>query len=230
MLIDNFLNELNGQARQNEIVPVMDEFYKEMFDKYVSNLHNQENRFEKFEEIYSVLINELVFDADYANACQAEDMQLDLTAIEIKQKDIERTKIDKMGGCKIFAMRISDELDKVGLNNWQMSVFTNNRSHIVNVYELNKKLFVADVTIDIAMKDLMELSKIPPVSINIPLKKYLKDCICPLFYRVDKENAKMNQIPVLHYLEFDQAYKKINNPASEKKTEMLKTEKDLGGK
>ena len=133
-----------------------------------------------FLSIYEELANTLIYDEEYASKTKAEDREKGLSAYQARKNDIARTKKDKRGVCTTFSMRLSEELDECNIENYLMIINKPNLIHWVNVYKDNGTFYVADITEDIVMGNMVRemglpMDTIPPISARIPLQEYLKD-------------------------------------------------------
>ena len=165
-------------------------------------VHKGSEEFYKFKKIYSKLINELQFDQEYADEQKRIDAMLGLKALDIKNKDIERTKTDKKGVCTTFSMRLNYELDKLNIPNWIVCFYEKNsvNPHFANLYIMDDKFYIADMTKDIVYGNMMKesnlLEVIPPVSCQLNLNEYFANSVSmPLCFNII-DNIPMNEIPV----------------------------------
>ncbi|MDR0521245.1 MAG: hypothetical protein LBH00_05260 [Planctomycetaceae bacterium] len=70
-----------------------------------------------------------------------------------KQDKSNFTKQTGRGVCDHFACRLSEEYDKIGLNNWLLDIADKadkkTHGHAANLVEIGDKLFIADLTLDV---------------------------------------------------------------------------------
>ena len=158
------------------------------------NVDVENEKLKAFKNIYTQLVNELEYDEKYAKEQKELDKKNGLTALEIKNKDIERTKVDKKGVCTTFAMRLNDELDKLNIPNCQLTLVKDGVQHAVNLYMIKNNLYIADITQDIIFGNMLKLSEIPPVSFSVNPYEYLQGTILPMCYVIDEPNVPIEQV------------------------------------
>lgn len=200
--IKSFVNQKSSDMQESFLDDIMEKNRSDL-DKFVERYFNVNSRVNAYDEnrklkaflsIYTELVNQLKYDENYAVEQKKIDREMGLTALEIKHKDIERTKIDKKGVCTTFAMRLNDELDKLNIPNCQVTLIKDDMQHAVNLYMLNGNLYIADITKDIIYGNILNLDEIPPMSFNIKANEYLQGTISPLCYNIDEPDVTIDKV------------------------------------
>ncbi|MEG0022184.1 MAG: hypothetical protein RR745_04905 [Bacilli bacterium] len=149
--------------------------------------------------VYDKILNESTYDEKYAIREKINDGKMKLDAYEIYIKNIMRTKKDKRGTCQAFAMRISDELDMIGIENYIIVSDYPDFKHYANLYIMQESLLVADIASDLIDKEIRkdegEEEYFEPASNQIPLIDYLYDNdITYVIEKIEDNNKKIEEL------------------------------------
>ena len=183
MKVNTNMYEHNDFYRSDDMND-LDKFFDGVFDTNNEDKVNKtsDTKFSEFEAIYDKLVNELTYDEDYAAAKKKLEFEANLSAYEMIQKSILRTKEDKRGVCTDFTYRMQDELDKLGIENYPIGMVSpNGLIHWANLYVDDNNYYVCDITRDLIFSDMMKSGHIPSVSIKIPLEEYIDSNINSIF-------------------------------------------------
>ncbi len=168
-------------------------------DEFTNSVGGSEDEYNEFDKLYKILITEIVYDEEYAFEEKKLDRNNGLTAFEIKNQDIKRTKQDKKGVCTTFSMRISDELTKIGIPNKMLVSFKNNIIHWTVIYKIADDYFVEDITRDLIYSEMLGLEP-TPLSMRIPINEFLSEYPQTRIVEDISDNGKMmddlNNIPL----------------------------------
>lgn len=140
-------------------------------DEFTSIVGGSEEAYALFNSLYGTLIKDIIYDEKYASEQKRQDSIKGLTAFEIRQQDIERTKQDKRGVCTTFSMRISDELTRLGIPN-KLLISIGDIIHWTVMYKIGDEYFVEDITQDLIYSEMLGI-KPTPMSMRIPIDDFL---------------------------------------------------------
>lgn len=111
-------------------------------------MDNQE-KLDKFKEIYVNLVNTLEYNEEEEDALYLSDCLDELSAYEMREKSIKRT----IGGSFIFSLRVSKELDILGIENYLVEYEKEDKTYWGNLYKIDDIWYIADLTAEIVAKD-----------------------------------------------------------------------------
>lgn len=106
----------------------------------------------EFLKRYKELVNTLTYDNEFGEMSKVEDEIDELSAYKIKKRNIERSKRDKRGTSEIFSMRLSEELDSLGIENHLIKILGNNSVDWANLYNNNGEWMLIDMALDVEQR------------------------------------------------------------------------------
>ena len=110
------------------------------------------NKIDKFKEKYIEMVNTFKYNEEEEEMLCLDYGLDELSAYEMREKTDIRTE----GGSFIFSLRISKELDALGIENYLVEEEKENEKYWLNLYKCDGIWYIADLTDDILTKQYLE--------------------------------------------------------------------------
>lgn len=189
------------------------------------NSSNDIDKIDDFLDIYEKLVNTLEYDEGYAETAEIEDELDELSAYQIEQRNIERTKNHPKGDSKIFAMRLSYELTNLGIENRLMVAQRPNGLHWVNLYKDNEQWNVANITDHIIYKNgkVNVRSNNSEDYVRLPTEAFLLyNPNSLILEEIQDDGRKLEDLTMKPFYSMDQAEQENNGELIVKETNIFK--------